>query len=236
MLVHREVDPSRATQARARTVQWLGALTLLLSACGRNATLAGTQSPDRASRKALIAQPCPALLGDEDATLDPKNARVFVEVAEVVTPGLPQPLGHWLDGRSVDARSTAHLVAFPNTSTTTPWGQCVDEVCSTAQYSLTLTARLPEHASGAIALSLRIEHARPSDDAAPPAASSAEPPFEIQLAVKNQEHALIPPQPGVSQGSFVVTPYLLRRYDDLHRILQCTAAESTAAAASATGS
>jgi hypothetical protein len=236
MLVPRRIDPSCHRQARARTAQWLGALTLVLSACGRSATPAGSQSPDRASRQALVAQPCPALLGDESAALDPKNARVFVEVAEVVTPDLPEPLGHWLDGRSVDARSTAHLVAFPDTATTTPWGQCVDEVCSTAQYSLTLTARLPERASGVIALSLRIEHAPSNDDAAPSAASGAEPPFAIQLAVKDQEHALIPPQPGVSQGSLVVTPYLLRRYDDLHRILKCTAAESTTAAASATGS
>jgi hypothetical protein len=127
-------------------------------------------------------------------------------------------------------------VAFPNTTTSTPWGQCVDEVCSTAQYSLTLTARLPERASGAIALSLRIEHARPNDGAAPPSTSGTEPPFELQLAVKDQEHALIPPQPGVSQGSRVVTPYLLRRSDDLHRILQCTAAEATTAAARRAGS
>src|SRR5690606_27365379 len=75
-----------------------------------------------AERTTYLAQPCPELaLGDEP--IDAGKARVFVEVAEVSTRDLPQPIGRWLDENAVRVRSTANLVAFPSVPTSMPWGQ-----------------------------------------------------------------------------------------------------------------
>src|SRR5262245_35389604 len=119
-------------------------LTLLaVCACGKK-----TPAPDSPQggpeRTARVAQPCLEL---GDAPVNPSNARVFVEVAEVSEGALPEPIGKWLQENPVRVRSTANVVAFPNVPTSTPWGQCVDSVCSTQKGSITITARLPARAS-----------------------------------------------------------------------------------------
>lgn len=207
----------------------LGSLLLTSLSCKHSTTpIADAQSPDRPPRTILVGQPCPGLQLGSDA-LD-ADARLFVEVAEVTTTGLPQPLGHWLEGRAVKARSVAHLVAFPNVPTTTPWGQCFDAVCNSTEYALTVTAHLPTHASDPIGLTLRIDQAQAKGEApaSPAEADARKVLLDTAIEAKNQEPALLPPSPGVSQGSLVVTPYLLRRYDDLHRILECSAGQSSA--------
>jgi hypothetical protein len=187
-----------------------------LAGCGSNKPDANAPP---AERTAFLAQPCPGL-AIEDAALDADKARVFVEVAEVSTRSLPQPIGRWLDENAVKVRSTADLVAFPNVPTSMPWGQCVDAVCSSMKRSITLTAQLPERTSQPVSLALRI-------DEAPPEGSPGEPRvlLETTLAAPHQEPIVLPPSP-VSDGSVVVTAYLLRRHDDLQRILECKARRS----------
>lgn len=168
-----------------------------------------------AERTVFLAQPCQGLaLGDEP--VDASKARVFVEVAEVSSRDLPRPIGRWLDQNAVKVRSTANVVAFPGVPTSTPWGQCVDAVCSAMKLSLTLTAQLPERTSQPMNLSLRIDEVAASGEA-PPAL------LETTLPALHQEPVVLPPSPGVSDGSVVVTAYLLQRHDDLHRILECQA-------------
>lgn len=194
----------------------LGSAALGASLAGCGGDKADPKAP-AAERTAFLAQACPAL-ALEDEALDAGNARVFVEVAEVSTRNLPQPIGRWLDANAVKVRSTAHLVAFPSVPTSMPWGQCVDAVCSSMQRSITLTAELPERTSQPVALALRIVEAAPEGSG-----GEGKVLLETTLRAVHQEPVLLPPSPNVSDGSVVVTAYLLRRHDDLHRIMECQA-------------
>jgi hypothetical protein len=179
--------------------------------CRENAGPAQSAS----ERTALVAQPCRGLaVGSEP--LDPAKARVFVEVAEVSTRELPQPVGRWLDENAVKVRSTANLLAFPNVATSMPWGPCVDAVCSASKLTLTLTARLPGRASEPIELALNIA-------ASAAEGSDAEPRVLLDTTVRaiNQEPLVLPPAPDVSDGAVIVTAYLLQRHDDLQRVMEC---------------
>lgn len=193
----------------------------------RGATLAGflmacaraTPPAAEPERIVSVARPCPGLeLGSD--RLDPAQARVFVEVVEVSTRDLPQPIGAWLRENTVKVRSTASLVAFPNVPTSMPWGQCVDAVCAGTR-SITLTAHLPDLASEPLELGVRI------DDPAPEG-SDAGPRVLLDTTVRalNQEPVVVPPVPATGDGTLVVTPYLLRRPDDLHRVMECQARQA----------
>jgi hypothetical protein len=182
----------------------------LLTACGGSRSPAA--EPERIVR---VAQPCPGLeLGSDP--LDPGEARAFVEVVEVSSRDLPQPIGAWLRENTVKVRSTVSLVAFPNVPTSMPWGQCVDAVCAEAKRSITVTVRLPELASEPLELAVRI-------DESPPEGSDAAPRVLLDTSVRalNQEPVVIPPVPAISAGTVVVTPYLLRKPHDLHRVMEC---------------
>lgn len=180
------------------------ALLAACVACGRGPA----ESPERIVQ---VGRRCAGLeMGGEP--LDPRSARVFVEVVDVSSDRLAQPVGDWLANNAVKARSTAHVVAFAGVPTSTPWGQCVDAVCGSQERSLTLTATLPGRASEPIRLALRIEEASPD---------GAVILLDTTLAAPNQAPVVLPPAPAVSPGSLVVTAYLLRRHDDLHRVLEC---------------
>jgi hypothetical protein len=183
-------------------------------ACGGSA--APAEMPANVERTVLVAQRCPAL-DAAAAPLDRANARVFVEVVEVSAPALPQPIGRWLDENAVNVRSSANLVAFPDVPTSMPWGQCVDAVCSSMKRSITLTARLPESASEPLGIELRIDEA-----AAEGASTGPKILLETTLHAMNQEPVVLPPAPELSAGSLVVTAYLLQKYDDLHRVMECS--------------
>ena len=191
----------RATLASRWQRRGLGAFAL------SSALLGGCPKPEPAKepapeRTTYLAQPCPELaLGDEP--IDADKARLFVEVADVSTRKLPQPIGRWLAENAVKVRSTANLVAFPNVPTSMPWGQCVDAVCSSMQLSITLTAE--------------------------PSGAPAKVLLETALEAKHQEPVVLPPSPAVSDGSVVVTAYLLQKHDDLQRIMACQARRAPSA-------
>jgi hypothetical protein len=175
----------------------------------------GTPPQTATERTGFVGQSCPGLV-QGSAPLDLKNARLFVEVVEVNSRELPQPVGDWLQHNAVKVRASANLVAFPDVPTSMPWGQCVDAVCSSMKFSLTVAAQLPGRASDPIGLALRIDEAAPEgSDAAARAL------LDTNLHVVNQEPTVLPPTPQVSDGSLVVTTYLLRSLDDLHRALEC---------------
>jgi hypothetical protein len=170
-----------------------------------------------AERTAWVAQPCTTLeLGAEP--LDAGKARVFIEVAEVDTRALPQPVDHWLAHNAVKVRSSVNLVAFPNVPTSMPWGQCVDAVCTSKQHAIAITAGLSKLASDPIELALRIDEPAPDGSGGEPRIL-----LDTTLRAVNQVPNVLPPAPEVSDGSVVVTAYLLRRHDDLQRILECQA-------------
>jgi hypothetical protein len=190
-------------------------LMALLTGCGGSKSPAA--EPERIVR---VAQPCPGLeLGSDP--LDPGKARVFVEVVEVSARDLPQPIGAWLRENTVKVRSTVSLVAFPNVPTSMPWGQCVDAVCADAKRSITLTVGLPERASEALELGVRIDE--PVPEASEAAARVL---LDTSVRALNQEPVVIPPVPALSDGTVVVTPYLLRKPDDLHRVMECQARQA----------
>jgi hypothetical protein len=190
---------------------WAGSL-----ACQREPA----RSPADAPRSALIAQSCPEIaLGSEP--IKASNARVFVEVVEMDDRNLPHPLGNWLSDHPVTVRSSANTVAFPNVPTSMPWGQCVDTVCGDRQRSLTLTAQVPERGSDPIQLAVRIE-----ESAAEAGAGSAKVLLDTTLSAPSQQPVVLPVNPALSDGSVVVTAYLLRQLDDLHRVLECKAREA----------
>ncbi len=201
-------------RARARAALTVPLLAAVAVGCRSSAP---AQAP--AERTAFVARACPGLeLGSEPLNL--KNARLFVEVVDVQARNLPQPLAAWLQQNAVKVRSSANLVAFPNVPTTVPWGQCVDEVCSSAQLSITLTARLPEAVSEPVQLGLRIDEAEKSGAAAPRTL------LETTLPLLHQQPAVLPPAPEVSDGSLIVTAYLLRRLEDLHAVMSCQAEQA----------
>jgi hypothetical protein len=172
-----------------------------------------------AERAAYVARPCPGLeLGAQP--LDLKNARLFVEVADIAQRNLPEPVGSWLQQNAVKVRSVANLVAFPGVPTTVPWGQCVDAVCSTSKLSITLTARLPERVVDPIQVALRIDEAGAGAGATPRVL------LDTSLQLVHQQPALLPPAAEVSDGSLIVTGYLLRRLQDLHAVMACQAEEA----------
>jgi hypothetical protein len=80
--------------------------------------------------------------------------------------------------------------------------------------SITVTARLPKHASDPIEIALSITLAAP--EGSQPVVL-----LDTALSVVNQEPVVLPPAPRISDGSVIVTAYLLRRSDDLHRLLEC---------------
>jgi hypothetical protein len=171
------------------------------------------QPPPAPERTGYVAQPCAGLeLGAEP--LDPADARVFVEVAELSQ--REPPGGRPLHDSVVKVRSSVNLVAFPGVPTSMPWGQCVDAVCAGAQRTITLTATLPALASEPLPLTLRIDEAPDGVSDSPTKTL-----LDTTLSATNQQPVVLPPAPAVSDGSLVVTAYLLRRHDDLHRVLEC---------------
>ncbi|HKO95012.1 MAG TPA: hypothetical protein VJU61_27850 [Polyangiaceae bacterium] len=176
--------------------------------------------PEAPERTVLAAQRCPGLTASAEA-LDRANARLFVEVVEVSTRELPQPIGRWLDDHSVSVRSSAHLVAFPGVPTSMPWGQCVDAVCASLKRSITLTAHLPESAAEPFGIALRFDEA-----AADGASANPKVLFETTLQAMNQEPIVLLPAPELGEGSMIVTVYLLQKHDDLHRVMECQARQA----------
>jgi hypothetical protein len=207
------------SRQRAKASLGWGSACIAVLAC-RGGTPA--QAPERT---AFVARACPALeLGSEPLKL--KDARLFVEVVDVQARNLPQPLAGWLQQNAVTVRSSANLVAFPNMATTMPWGQCVDTVCSTAQLSITLTARLPERVSDPIQVALRIDEAAAEGSATAPRTL-----LDTTLQLLHQQPVVLPPAAEVSDGSLIVTGYLLRRLEDLHAVMSCQAEQAEQAKA-----
>jgi hypothetical protein len=199
------------------TLPWLRvpAAALLVSSATACKSGAPAGSPAPVERAALVAQPCPEL-APVDEPLDPTNARVFVEVVEVSSKDLPTPLGRWLDEHIVQVRSAANLVAFPGVPTSMPWGQCVDSVCGDTQRSVSVTARLPERTTQPIELAVRVEETLHEGDV--PTVL-----LDTTVRPRHEEPVVLPTTPGVSSGSLIVTAYLLRKHDDLQRVMTCTA-------------
>jgi hypothetical protein len=190
--------------------RWLS--TGLLTSCGGSTT-----PPAEPERVVRVAQPCRGLeLGSDP--LDPAKARIFVEVVEVSARQLPQPVGTWLRENTVTVRSTVNLVAFPDVPISMPWGQCVDAVCASMNRSITLTARLPRLASDPFELAVRIDEAAPEGEGASPRVL-----LDTTVQALNQQPVVVPPVAALSDGTVVVTAYLLRRPDDLQRVMECQA-------------
>ena len=199
-------------------------LLFLLSSSFCVACASSTVPPSAPERTALVAQPCAGLeLGSEP--IDPAHARVFVELVEVSSRELPEPIGRWLEANPVQMRSSANVIAFPNVPTSTPWGQCVDAVCASMNLTLSLTARLPELASEPIQVALRIDEARGEGTESQPRVL-----LDTTLSALNQVPVVLPPLSEASAGSIIMTAYLLRRHDDLRRILECKEAGKARAA------
>jgi hypothetical protein len=199
----------KVIRKRAAFAALLGGWSSAMLAC------ATKPPPEAPERTGFVAQPCTGLeLGSEP--LNPADARVFVEVAELNARDLPQPIGRYLDKNVVKVRSSVNLVAFPGVPTSMPWGQCVDAVCASAARSITVTAKLPATAAEPLDLALRIDEAPPEGSEAAPRTL-----LDTTLRAINQEPAVLPAAPEVSDGSLVLTAYLLRRPDDLHRVMEC---------------
>jgi hypothetical protein len=178
-------------------------------------------APQPTERTGLVAQPCAELqLGSEPVKQD--SARVFVEVVDVSARELREPIVRSLQDNAVKIRSAVNLVAFRNVPTSMPWGQCVDAVCASSTRSLTVIAHPPMRASDPIDLDVRIEEAPPesSETAAPRAL------LETRLQAVHQEPVLLSGTSAVSDGSLVLTAYLLQRPDDLQRVMTCRARQA----------
>jgi hypothetical protein len=203
------------TMRRFEVLGWLGPLLAGSVACHHEPP----QSPQDVERTALVAQTCPEIALTSEP-IKASNARVFVEVVELDDENLPHPLGNWLSEHPVTVRASANTIAFPDVPTSMPWGQCVDAVCAGRQRSLTLTAQVPARGTDPIDLALRIEEAAPG--AQPGTAKLL---LDTKLRSPSQQPVVLPVSPELSTGSVVVTAYLLRQLDDLHRVLECKARE-----------
>lgn len=207
---------NRSTGPRAAAL-WSGVLLATLLACQRKPA---AQPSEHAERTALVAQRCPEIDAGSEK-IEAKNARVFVEVVELRGAQPPSPIGNWLREHAVTVRSSSNLVAFPNIPTSMPWGQCVDAVCKGTQRTITLTSQLPEHGSDPIELAIRIEESAASSEQPAPKAL-----LDTTLRAPSQQPVVLAVSPALSAGSLVVTAYLLRTIDDLHRVLECKARQT----------
>lgn len=189
------------------------------SAC-TSAVTPETPSDTPRRRVVHVAQPCPELERVE-GRINPAEVRAFVEITQVAERELPSPLAHWLAEHPVEAESTAHVIAFPGVPTSTPWGLCVDAVCSSSQRSLTLVAHLPDDAADPVELSLTIEDRATTE---PPDAKTAPTTLlAMTIHATDREPVMVATPSELGGGSLLVTAYLLRRFDDLHRVLTCKA-------------
>jgi hypothetical protein len=200
---------------RSRVLRAAALCSSLLLAAALGCRREPAQSPENVERTALVAQKCPEIAAGS-GLIDAKNARVFVEVVALSGSEPPNPIGDWLDEHAVTVRSSSNLVAFPNIPTSMPWGQCVDAVCNDSQRTLTVTAQLPKLGSEPIELAVHIEEAAPNTAGATPKVL-----LDTTLRAPSQEPVVLPIGALLSSGTVVVTSYLLRQIDDLHRLLEC---------------
>lgn len=214
--------PGRRRGARKTrdTSALIAACVLATCGCSRNTPPPQSEADAPTQKMVRVAQPCPEL-ARLSGPLDPSDVRAFIEVAQLAGDNPPLPLGSWLDTEPVLVRSTAHVVAFPDIPMSTPWGLCVDEVCSSGRRSLTVTARLPHDAAEPLHVSLRIEESAAPAGAAQNAGSKML--LDATLDARDREPVLLASPPELGEGSILVTAYLLRRFDDLHRVLECKA-------------
>jgi len=220
----RERIPGRRTRQvgrRERSAFALGSCLVLMGplGCGRKAAPRGASSAEPAVfAKAFIAQPCAAIVPVGDRT-SPPAARVFVEVAHLMSGELPEPVGAFLAEHAVPVDQVAGLLASNGVSGSAPWGQCVDDACSSSSSTLSVVPHLSAPASAPFEIELSITPANASG-------KSQEQMFAAQLMVTNQRPLVVP----VGEGRVVVTPYLIGSEADLAGLYRCKANQRDAEA------
>jgi hypothetical protein len=128
---------------------------------------------------------------------------------------LPEPVGPFLAQHAVPVDQVAGLLASNGIGGSTPWGECVDEACSSPRAMLSVVPHLSGAASEPFEIELSIT----------PATSGGQGQrFATRLKVTNQQPIVVP----VGEQRVVVTPYLIGNDGDLVGLYQCKASQRDA--------
>lgn len=210
-----------------------------LAACsGADAPAAGAPPAPPAFPFGLLAQPCPSLASDDAGALMPAP-KVFVEFAafegNMIDPSTSGPPGSAVrdfergmnDPRST-ARHAGSLLAASDVVSKIPWD--IENTRSGAVdggeasgWELAITPHL-----GATGEALRLEIAvEPAASVAPDATARVDRGPRTTLVIRDQQPAILRFDPAItgaggSHGAtLLVTPYIVRREDDLRRLFEC---------------
>jgi hypothetical protein len=128
---------------------------------------------------------------------------------------LPDPIGAFLVEHAVPVEALARLLASNGVSGSVPWGECVDDACSSSSSTLSVVPHLPARGSEPFEIELSITTANAQGN-------NQEQMFAAKLMVTNQQPLVV----SVGEGRVVVTPYLIGGEGDLLGLYRCKVNQS----------
>jgi hypothetical protein len=175
--------------------------------------LAGCSSArgrEPAARPVLIAQRCPPLIAS--APTSGASKKFLIEIAQVSSEDLKEPVATWLAEHPVGVRSVAQLVVTLDQVHHLPWTRCQNVGCTLSQQgTLEIVPRAASSDPGALELQVTFTPTSAQESAA-----------SASIAMHDQQAALVEfarsPAPG---WSLVMTSYQLNDERALQQMLEC---------------
>ena len=168
------------------------------------------EAPTAGPEKTRVAVPCPQLSARRRNV---ESERVFLEIAEVVSDGDPQPLEETLRERPVIVRTGSGSLASDHETVSLPWRWCLDPQCkSETPATLRATPKLPSMPAEPITIVVEL------------ASKDAPPYVQTTVSARDQRPSVVSKlhtPDGAYVSTLVVTPYLVDGQDDLRSLLTC---------------
>jgi hypothetical protein len=216
---------------------------LMLSAC--SAAEAPAAGPPPAFPTGVLALPCPMAPSGTDAGALAAAPRVYLEFAAFEgTPGdvRAQPSSsvvsffeHGMNDSRSGARHSGAMLLTNDTVSKMPWhlgGGAVGEPDSgrSSVSELVVTARVAPEPSQELRLEVAVERAQASDPSREQPTASPRGP-RTTLVLTDQRAAVLGFDPAITEAggsggmTLLLTPYIIRRDDDLRRLFECKMAQ-----------
>ena len=213
-----------------------------LAGCGApDQTSSGSPTSPQAVPSVLLAQPCPLAPPGDDAGPLSANPRVFIEIASIEgniadrlangSRTIARTFGEWLNDPNSGARGVGGVLATVDTVAKVPldlgsgWESKDGGIVH--HWDLALTPHVGDHQTPEVRMDVAIEPATPLRN---PDGSSSTPEHRrarttlVMLDQKPMVIGLDPLVSGPEKGrgwTLLLTPYLVRRDDDLRRLFEC---------------
>ena len=184
-----------------------------------------------------------------DAGAEVKNPKVFIEVAAVEgrmfeqlaksPPAVAQTFSDWLNDPRFGARHLGGMLAANDVVTKMPWGECGDvsgASCKDAElWNLAVTPHLADARSTEVRMELTLEPAPPLDTPKEAWQIPEHRGVRTTVVVQDQTPIVLRLNPAIARTApgrgwlLLVTPYLIRRDEDLRRLFECRMANANRA-------